>query len=183
MPVKRSAERLVFRPSPTWMALISVGSLLFVLLGTSRIHIDHSMALAMDRLTIVFFGLGVIAGPLVALLNHRLEVDEGGFCMRHAFASYCWAWTDIEEFKLVQVTRLQKVVAFTCVPEYKRFRKLRSLGKITMFGVSGGPGVDGLVPNIYRIDGEKLLGILRQFHARAMARQERDPVACGGSER
>lgn len=72
---------------------------------------------------------------------------------------------------------MQKVVAFTCVPGYKRFRKLRWFNRIAMSGVSGGPDVDGAVPSIYRIDGEKPLGILQDFHARAMARQERHPVA------
>jgi hypothetical protein len=66
----------------------------------------------------VFFGLGALAGLALVVAPSRLILGARGFTQIHLWYRHSLRWDEIDDFRVLPVTRLQSLVVVDCRPHW-----------------------------------------------------------------
>jgi hypothetical protein len=150
---------VTYRTRPVKMAILALGSLVFVSLGLWLLPREPHIALA----SIIFFGLCALVG-LVSLLPNSsyLTLTEQGFLFVSLFRKHFVDWSDVQSFVPVKVRRIS-MVGWNYSSEFRESKRVRWVNAAVA-------GMEAALPETYGMPAEQLADLMNQLrdtHAKA----------------
>jgi hypothetical protein len=146
---------VTYRTRPAKMALLALGSGVFVSIGLWLSPREPFLALA----CIIFFGLCGAVGVVGLLPNSSyLTLTEQGFLFVSLFRKRFVAWSNVESFVPVRIQR-KKMVGWNYSSDYQASARLRRVS----FAMTG---VEAALPDTYGISAEQLAELMNELRVK-----------------
>jgi hypothetical protein len=146
---------VTYRTRPVKMALLALGSGVFVSIGLWLLPREPFLALA----CIIFFGLCASVGLVDLLPNSSyLTLTEQGFLFTSLFRKHFVAWSNVQSFVPVKI-QFNRLVGWNYSSKYLESRRLRSVNTAIA-------GVEAALPDTYGMPAEQLAELMNQLRNR-----------------
>lgn len=147
-----SSAPKIFRPSKLKNSILFLGCSAFVAIGVIILDKDPKIGWG----CILFFGLGVIVSLIQFYPNSTyLKLTDEGFEVKGLFRSSFTKWTDVKDFREVQI-KGNKMIFFDYTDKHKKRNNGKKVAKFLS-------GKEGAVQSSYSIKTGQLLDLMKEY--------------------